>query len=241
MKISVITVCFNSADTIKRTIDSVRAQTYDNYEYIVIDGCSTDGTVDIVKENMDLVNIFISEPDSGIYDAMNKGIKASTGDVIAFINADDFYDSRALEIAASYLNNGFDFVFGAVRVGDKVISRYTPSKAWYTNGFSTKHTVGFFVKKTCHDKLGLYRTKYKISADLDFFYKLVKSNFRGIASKPDEVFGEFTLDGVSSQNWFNNFWEDILIRHDQGQNRFVLFLLINMRIIWNLKKFIRVV
>ena len=102
-KISVITVVYNAKDTIERTIKSVIAQLYDNYEYIIIDGGSTDGTLDIIEKYRDKISYFISESDEGIYDAMNKGVLKATGDYVAFINADDWYEPNAFKLVASYI------------------------------------------------------------------------------------------------------------------------------------------
>mgnify|MGYP003720349897 CR=1 FL=1 len=93
-KISIITVAFNSASTIKDTIESVLAQDYNNIEYIIIDGGSSDGTLDIIKKYESQIHYFISEPDTGIYDGMNKGIRVATGDIVGILNSDDFYPNR---------------------------------------------------------------------------------------------------------------------------------------------------
>lgn len=98
MKITVITVCLNSAETIEKTVKSVAAQECSELEYIVVDGGSTDGTLDILKKYKSAMDILVSEPDQGIFDAMNKGIGLSTGDVIAFLNSDDWYEKDALKI-----------------------------------------------------------------------------------------------------------------------------------------------
>ena len=105
MKISLITVCYNSGATLETTIKSVIEQTYKNIEYIVIDGNSTDKTKDIIQSNIDLIDIYISEDDDGVYDAMNKGIKLATGDVIGFLNSDDFFKSS---LVLSKINEIFE-------------------------------------------------------------------------------------------------------------------------------------
>ena len=109
IKVSIITVCFNSEKTIRRTIESVLYQTYPNIEYIIVDGKSTDGTVDIVKEYLPAFQKrlrYVSERDKGIYDAMNKGIRLSAGDVIGIINSDDFYEPDAVENIVKYADRG---------------------------------------------------------------------------------------------------------------------------------------
>ena len=119
MKISVVTVCYNAADTIERTMLSVLNQTYHDIEYIIIDGGSTDGTVDIIRKYADKIAYWVSEPDKGIYDAMNKGIKVATGEWINFMNAGDYY----------YSNEVLKNVFAISRYGD-----YLVGIAVYPNG-----------------------------------------------------------------------------------------------------------
>jgi len=116
MKVSIITVCFNSVATIEETIQSVLAQDYPDIEHIVIDGGSTDGTLDLIERYKDRLGGYISEPDGGIYDAMNKGIKLASGDIIGTLNSDDFYSSNSIvsQIAAAFEDNSIDAVYGDV-------------------------------------------------------------------------------------------------------------------------------
>ena len=116
MKISVITVCYNEAATIEKTLESIFNQTYQNIEFIVIDGGSTDGTLDIIEKYKDKIAYFVSEPDEGIYNAMNKGIKASSGEVLYFLNANDtLYSDDVLETVVSVFEKGnYDFVYGNI-------------------------------------------------------------------------------------------------------------------------------
>lgn len=239
MKVSIVTVCWNAGKTLERAIRSVAAQTHPDIEYIVVDGGSTDATREIIERHRDVIARYVSEPDRGIYDAMNKGLRMATGEVVGILNADDFYYPEAVAHAVRYLESGYDYVFGAVRIGDRTLARFQPEKAWYTNGFATKQTVGFFVRRECHETLGYYDTRYRISADLDFFYRLLKSGYRGVGGSAEHVFGEFTTEGLSSQNWFHNLLEDILIRYNQNQSRPLLLLLINARIIKNMRQFMR--
>ena len=116
--VSIITVSYNSAETIQDIIDSVRRQTYPHIEYIVVDGGSTDGTVDILRENEEVIDRWISEPDDGIYDAMNKGIRMSTGDIVEILNSDDWYKPEAVETAVRAFeeHDDTDLVHGAMNV-----------------------------------------------------------------------------------------------------------------------------
>lgn len=185
MKISIITATFNSSSTIKYTLDSVLTQTFTDIEYIVIDGKSKDNTVDIVKkyESKFAGRLkYISEPDKGIYDAMNKGIKIATGDVIGILNSDDFYTSNDVlqTIAETFENNKIDAIYGDIHfVNDNDLTkcvRYYSSKIFKRKymrmGFMPAHP-SFYVKKSVYEKYGLYKTDYKITADFEFLLRSV--------------------------------------------------------------------
>lgn len=176
MKISVITVVRNNEGTIKDAIDSVLSQTYNNIEYIVVDGASTDGTTEIIKSYRDGINKFISEPDNGLYDAMNKGIKLATGDIVGILNSDDFYINENIieKVVNSFKEQRVDSVFAdliyvkqnntnrVVRYYDS--SRFKPKKFAY--GWMPAHPT-FFVRRWVYEKYGLYKTDYVIAADFD--------------------------------------------------------------------------
>ncbi|MDO6440377.1 glycosyltransferase family 2 protein [Cyclobacterium sp. 1_MG-2023] len=182
MKISLITVTYNSAKTLQDTISSVAQQEYPDIEYIVVDGNSKDNTVDIIKENESTVSNWVSERDKGMYDAMNKGIKMATGDVVGILNSDDFFfDTKVLaEIANAFHSPSTDAVIGDIVFVDdedenKIIRRYSakkwkPSKfAW---GYMPPHP-SFFVRKEFFDKLGAYKTDYKIAADYELLIRFL--------------------------------------------------------------------
>ena len=171
-KFSIITTVFNGEKTISKTIESVISQTYNNYEYIIIDAKSEDNTLKEIDKYRKYITKIISEPDKSIYEGMNKGIKISTGEIIGIINSGDTYSSDALKIINNYFNNkNLDFMFGTV-FKKKILHKYEPNKIWWSFNFYPAHSGGFFVKKIIHNQLGLYDTRYKCSADYDFFYKL---------------------------------------------------------------------
>ena len=171
-KISIITVVKNSSSTIEKTINSVLAQEYNNFEYIVIDGGSNDGTIDIIKKYRDKIDKLIIENDNGIWDAMNKGLKIAKGDIVGFLNSDDTYNQNTLKIVNNYFNNfKIDFLFGSVKKY-KIMHGFSPWKIKYSFGFYTSHSVGFFINLDKHKKVGFYNSKY-FSADLDIFYKII--------------------------------------------------------------------
>lgn len=182
MKISIITVCYNSSNTIEKTILSVAGQTYKNIEYILVDGNSKDNTIEIIKRHNDKISKWISEPDLGLYDAMNKGIALSTGDLIGILNSDDtFYSVTVLEeIAAFHQQNDIDASVGNIvqHKDNGAIVRLYSSKYWspekLTIGFMPPHPSIFF-KTGLFDKFGNYDLGFKIGADYElitrFFLK----------------------------------------------------------------------
>lgn len=184
MKVSLITVTFNSGQTLSETIRSVSAQDYANIEYIIVDGASTDGTQDIVKSHGGIISEFISEPDRGLYDAMNKGISMATGDIVGIINSDDFYHrpDAISRIVAGFLDSQTECVFADIRFVaaedlNKTV-RYYSSKRFnlgaFSWGFMPAHPT-FFTYRKNFEKYGLYKTDYKIAADFEllvrFLYK----------------------------------------------------------------------
>jgi glycosyltransferase involved in cell wall biosynthesis len=182
IKISIITVSYNSAKTIKDTIESILSQDYSNIEYIIIDGGSTDGTLEIVKKYADKISYFVSELDEGIYDGMNKGIKAATGDVIGILNSDDFYPNSYVisNVAKTFVNQECDAVYGDLvyvkENNTKKITRYWQAGKYTTtrikNGWMLPHPT-FFVKKEMYERYGYYNTDLKSAADYEMILKLL--------------------------------------------------------------------
>jgi glycosyltransferase involved in cell wall biosynthesis len=183
MKVSIITVCFNSAATIRDTIESVLSQSYPDIEYIVIDGGSRDETMAIVSEYSGQIAKIVSEPDKGIYDAMNKGVRYSTGDIVGILNSDDFYEStRAVEeiVSCFHAEPSPDIVFGDVVFVEpdnlKKIVRYYSSKQfrpWKLRfGWMPPHPATF-IRKEAYASIGDYSLSYRISADYEMFVRLL--------------------------------------------------------------------
>ena len=219
--VSIITVVLNNKKFLEQSINSVLNQSYKNYEHIVIDGKSTDGTVEILKKNNSKIDYWVSKKDRGIYDAMNNGMKLSRGSLIVILNSDDIFYKHALKIATSYFNRykNIDFLFGSV-IKYKLLYGYRPWKIRWSFGFYSTHSIGFFIRKKSQKKVGYYNTKYKISSDYDFFYRMiVKHKLKGMATKKNEIFGKFRRGGFSSKISFMDYLsETIKIRLDNGQN-----------------------
>lgn len=198
--ISIITVSYNAVMSIERTIQSVLNQTYKNYEYIIIDGGSTDGTVDIIKKYNDKLAFWISEPDDGIYDAMNKGILQSKGDFIGIINSDDWYSYDTLEIISNYVleNNLIDIFCGDMIVHS--LSGY--EYLLHSNSGKLKKRMSInhptcFVRSSLYDKK-MFSLLYRVAADYDFLLWAFVHNYAFCCI--DKVLAHFTLGGVSSKN-----------------------------------------
>lgn len=186
MIISLITVTYNSGNTLFSTFQSILSQTYPNIEYIVIDGASNDGTVSVIQEFEPLFKgklKWISEPDNGLYDAINKGIYMAIGEVVGILNSDDFFtESDILEqVAQAFeMDNKLDAIYGDVHfVNSNDLTRsirYYSSKIFRPSlmklGFMPAHPT-FYCRKSCYEKYGLYKTDFKIAADFDLLLRFI--------------------------------------------------------------------
>ena len=238
-KISIVTVVKNSEKTIEKTIKSVVGQTYKNYQYIVMDGGSTDNTMRILERYRSKIDILISNKDNGIWDAMNKGLKLANGEIVGFLNSDDFYYPNALQLVNSYFfDNKIDFLFGSVQKY-KLMYGFQPWKIKWSFGFYTSHSVGFFIKTKEHKKIGEYNPKY-LSADLDFFYKMIKRfKMDGMSSLKSEIFGKFGSGGFSSKvNYVDHLIDLNRIRIENNQNKFFVYFIFLIKIIKKPLKFL---
>lgn len=183
MRISIITVSYNSSATIEKTLESVQAQGYSNLEYIIVDGYSKDSTLEIVGRYSDVVKECISEPDQGIYDAMNKGIYRSTGQIIGILNSDDFYFNNCVldQVAECFASDPeLDVVLGDVDfVNENDLSSpvrcYSSAnfKPWmFRFGLMPPHPAAF-IRKSAYERVGVYKLGYTIAADFDLFTRLL--------------------------------------------------------------------
>lgn len=183
MKVSIITVCFNSERTIEDTIRSILTQDYEKIESIVIDGGSTDGTLEILAKYRSQLTRYISEPDNGIYDAMNKGIKLATGDIIGFLNSDDLYSNetvirqiakKMMAVNADCCYSDLDYV--ARNDLSKTIRRWKSQPyhiGLFEKGWHPPHPT-FFVKKKIFEQYGYFNLNYSISADYELMLRFLK-------------------------------------------------------------------
>ena len=208
--LSIITVCWNSEKTIERTIQSVLAQGFDNYEYIIVDGGSTDGTLDIIKAyepRFEGKLKYKSEPDKGIYDAFNKGIERATGKYIWLVNSDDYIELEVLEKLHNLVKDckeGYEPIISAImncvtENGNIIYTvKSSPEKvaaAYRNNTMGTIHPATI-VPKRIYDFVGLYDINYKIIGDIDWFKRAYKANMPIIFA--DYVVTNFMVGGIST-------------------------------------------
>ena len=231
--ISIIVVCFNSAKTIKRSIESIIGQDNQDYEIIFIDGGSTDGTLDIIA-SYEVPKSVYSEKDEGIYDAMNKGLSVANGEYLLYLNSDDYFtDSSALGYIQKACVKGPDFIFGDIRyaLGEKILRRWCSdiSRVSILNAASHIPHASLTVKKSIMQKLNGFDTKFDFAADFDLIFRLlnITANYVYIPQELVEMaHGGKTSSGVSS--WYRQQLEiyQILTRkHSIRHYEFLFFIL----------------
>ena len=240
---TIITVVKNDQDNITKTINSIESQKFRDYEYIIVDGFSEDKTTEKILKKKRKINIIVREKDKGLYDAMNKGVKLSSGEVIVFVNSGDILTKKALEIIhKKFKKNKVDFVFGTVKrhYTKKTILKhgFNPKRILYNFDFATAHSTGFFIKKKSLSKIGKFNLKYKCSADYDLYYKaIVKLNMVGDQTTKKQLIGEVSAGGFSSKlSFYQHLIEETSIRLDNNQNIFFLSIIFINSIIKNFLK-----
>ncbi|MEM4313251.1 MAG: glycosyltransferase family 2 protein [Thermoplasmata archaeon] len=217
MLISVITVVFNGVDTIADCIKSVQSQTYPYIEHIIIDGGSTDGTLEVVERYSNKIAKLISEPDRGMYDAINKGLKFAGGDVIAILNSDDFYASdRVLEKVADVikfknLNSCYGDIVYVDRNNTNKVVRYWKAGEYRDGimryGWHPPHPA-FFVKKKIYDKYGYFNTNFKIASDYELMLRLLEKHKISTYYLP-EVLVKMRIGGKSNSSLKNIIYQTL--------------------------------
>lgn len=209
MKISIITVVFNGIDTLKNCIDSVLGQKYDDIEYIIIDGASTDGTVELIKSYGEKISKFVSEPDGGLYFAMNKGITLATGELIGILNADDFYaDNQVIADVAAHLQEHpteslyADLLYVNKDEPTKVVrywkSGVLKSRRQFVFGWMPPHPT-FFVKKSVYERFGMFDTQFTSAADYELMLRFLYKEHISATYLP-RVTTLMRIGGKSNQN-----------------------------------------
>lgn len=233
MKISIITVTFNCELYIADCLASVKAQKYHNIEHIIIDGGSTDKTISIVKKFSHIKKI-VSEPDKGIYDAMNKGIKIATGDIIGFLNSDDFYSNNKVisKVVKEFEKDSFldacysDLIYVDQFNTSKTI-RYVKSSKFkeglFSKGWCPPHPT-FFVRRSVYKKFGNFDLNYRIASDVDLMIRFLEKH--KIKSKYiPEVWVKMRMGGVTNKNLKNIWLQNKEIIHSFNKNNLSVNLL----------------
>jgi glycosyltransferase involved in cell wall biosynthesis len=234
MKISIITVAYNSAETIADTLSSVAHQSYHNYEHLVIDGNSKDSTVQVVNAHRHPNLILTSECDSGIYDAMNKGLSLANGEVIGFLNSDDFYaDTNVLEkVAAVFQDKSVEACFADlvyVMPDNRHVVRYWKSRPYikgdFAKGWCPAHPT-FYIRRSALQRLGCFDRSFKLAADVEFMMRYLEHGSVKSVYIP-HVFVRMRLGGITNRSW-GNVWK---------QNQEIFAALIKNKVPFSLVKF----
>ncbi len=241
---SIITVVKNDQKNISKTIKSVLSQKNDvKLEYIIVDGKSTDSTMEIINHYKNEIDIIKSEEDFGIYDAMNKGLDLAKGEIVGFCNAGDLILPKGLlYVRNEFIQNNCDYVFGTVRrkyLKDTILKHGLNEKRIYYNfDFATAHSTGFYVKKKIINTIGKYNLSFKCSSDYDYYFRLIKSKkFLGSYTKINEIVGEVDKGGFSSKLTFtDHLIEETKIRIHNKQNIIFIFIIAINAIFKNLYK-----
>lgn len=245
MKISIITVCYNSAKTLEKTILSVFSQTYLEIEYIIIDGNSQDETLEIILKHQSKISKWISEPDNGLYDAMNKGVLMATGDIVGILNSDDvFYSNTVIEEVSNFhLKHNIDASIGdIIQLKDDRVIRVYSSRFWNPEklkiGLMPPHPSIFF-RRDIFRKFGLYAVGYQIGADYELITRVFLRNniswrYSGITTT-SMLLGGLSSSGYSSYRSISKEIQKAL------QNNRINFspLKIHFRFIWKILEYIR--
>jgi glycosyltransferase involved in cell wall biosynthesis len=236
--ITIITVVFNGEKFLEKAIQSVINQTYDNIEYIIIDGGSTDGTLDIIRKHEHAIDYWVSENDGGIYDAFNKAITVSLGDYYNIIGSDDvlFRESIKQVVDTQLKNTKVDFVVASLFLGEKLRTGMRPRMGWLgAHAMINGHSVGMLVRIKAHNVVGLYSAAYQLSADALFIKKMFNSHLR--AAQSDVVMGIFSIDGVSNTNIAQGLCQNFLIQLETERFKFLQVIIFIARLIKNISRF----
>ncbi len=246
-KISIISVVYNNSRTIANAIESVISQNYTNIEYIIIDGNSTDGTLEIINNYASKISKIVSEKDNGIYDAMNKGLKLATGDVIGILNSDDLYANNSIlnEVMTQFNNDpDLDILYGdLVYVKhdniNKIVRTWT-SKPYYSNFFENGDVPphpSLFVSARVYQEAGYFNLKYRLAADYEFMLRIFKT-FRFKIKYLPLVFVNMRLGGATNNSLKNIYKGNVEILNSWKENRYTIpLLLIPKRIFKRLIQF----
>jgi glycosyltransferase len=248
MKVSIITVVYNNVKTIRSAINSVLSQSYNEIEYIIVDGASTDGTLEIINEYRDKISVIVSEKDNGIYDAMNKGILQATGDIIGILNSDDLYENnKIIEIIADEFikDKKLEIVYGDlvyVAKNDitKIVRKWTSCDydlTFFDRGEVPPHP-SLFLKNNVYKIAGLFNIEYKLASDYEFMLRVFKKNTFKL-KYINKILVKMRLGGATNKNYKNIYLGNIEILRAWKLNGLKIpILFIPRRIIKRLSQFL---
>jgi len=232
LKISIITATFNAEKHLPFLIKSLQAQTNKNFEWVVADGGSTDSTLEILKNAEGLNVSLTSQPDFGIYDALNRAVKLSKGDYYIVIGADDEFEPTTIENFLNRLDGNYTVITSPILINNKIYK--VSSLPVFLSGFRSKicgHSIATLFKKSLHEKYGYYSQKYPIAADYDFMMKLVVNNEK--VKVCSFISGTFGLDGVSSVDRIGSASEVMRIMVSNGFSTLIQVLIFIFRLIYS--------
>ncbi len=218
--VSVFTIVRNNKDTLAQTIKSVIAQTYPNIEYLIVDGASTDGTLEIIKQFNDKIDLWISEPDLGTSDATNKAISLSKGRIVSWLASDDWMDPDFIQIAVeALLNSDADFVFGDLKVyeGEHLVSLNKGDKNYEKTILSGSPNLSYptmVIKRECYERVGLLDLRYAILNDYDWALRAHLLGYRGVYE--NRLVGNIRLGGISCNSDFRLLFDKTAIMKRHG-------------------------
>lgn len=230
MKISIITATYNAVEHLPVLIKSLQEQTDQDFEWVVADGISTDGSLDLLAKTKDLNMVITSEPDFGIYDALNRGIKKSTGEFYLVMGADDYLYPDAIANFKKEISEQVDVLAACIYVSGKV-SKPGKGRAWLrgSSGYIAGHSVGTLFRKNLHDIFGLYSNKFPIAADQLFVISVFRVSNR--IKYVSFVSGCFGSDGVSSTDLIGTTTEFFRVQLITGHNKYVQIILCFLRVL----------
>ncbi len=232
MKISVITATFNAGKYLPSLIRSLQAQTNQEFEWVVADGGSSDNTLELLN-NVENLNVSVtSQSDFGIYDALNRGVKTSSGDYYVVIGADDVFESMTIENFIKEIDGDYTVITSPILINNKIYK--LSSLPVFLSGFRSKicgHSIATLFKKSLHEKYGYYSQKYPIAADYDFMMKLVVNNEK--VKVCSFISGNFGLDGVSSVDRIGSASEVMRIMVSNGFSTPIQVLIFVLRLIYS--------
>ncbi len=220
--VTILTAVRNRKETLPRTIMSVANQTYENIEYIIVDGASTDGTLDVIRANDEYINFWISEPDENVPDAVNKAISLAKGEFIFWLSSDDWIDVDFIEKAVTVFkkNCAYDFIFGGVKLFtnnthiDTIYSRPFSGSSFESKDGQGPLFPSMMLKRICFVNAGLLNCHYTIATDLEFFERLVHRGYEGLFNA--DLIVNYSTGGLADSNYFQRTYEQLHIARQYG-------------------------